>query len=333
MLCFRPQTSALLIFHLLLFLIVASNGQQQQQQLQLGFYSQSCPVAEVTVRVAVKQAVEADKSAAARLLRLSFHDCFVEGCDGSILLETGDGERQAPGNAGLGGFNVIETAKSRLESLCPGVVSCADILALAARDAVALSNGPNYDVPTGRRDGRVSSRSLANNLPDVNDPIEVLTSKFRAKGVSIKDFVLLSAGGHTIGTTACFFMPKRLYNFTGRSDSDPALNPQFLPQLKSKCPPGGNVNDRLALDWSSEFAFDDHILGNILNGSAVLASDARLVDDRGAKQVLESYVGGSEKKTTTSFGADFAEAMVRMGNIEVKTGSQGEIRKICSKVN
>ncbi|CAL1412666.1 unnamed protein product [Linum trigynum] len=326
MLCFRLQTFALSIFQLCLLLIVASNG----QQLQFGFYSQSCPIAEMTVRLTVQQAVQADRAVAAQLLRLSFHDCFVEGCDGSILLNTQDGERQAPGNAGLAGFNVIETAKSRLESLCPGVVSCADILALAARDAVALSNGPDYAVPTGRRDGRFSSRTLANNLPDVNEPIEVLTSKFRAKGMSIKDFVLLSAGGHTIGTTACFFMPKRLYNFTGRSDSDPALNSQFLPQLKSVCPPGGNVDHRLALDWSSAFIFDDHILRNILNGFAVLASDARLMDDRRARRVMESYVGGGQ---TASFGADFAEAMVRMGNIGVKTGSQGEIRQICSQVN
>lgn len=62
----------------------------------------------------------------------------LEGCDGSILIKhvVNNDERFAAGNAGVGGFDVIDGAKSELERLCPGVVSCADIVALAARDAV-----------------------------------------------------------------------------------------------------------------------------------------------------------------------------------------------------
>ena len=54
--------------------------------------------------------------------------------------------------------------------------------------------GPFYDVPTGRRDGRLSKMSLADKLPDVDDSINVLKSKFREKGLSDKDLVLLSGG-------------------------------------------------------------------------------------------------------------------------------------------
>ncbi|EEF36250.1 Peroxidase 43 precursor, putative [Ricinus communis] len=300
--------------------------------LRTGFYSQTCPLAEAIVLNVVKTAVSVDRQVAARLLRLFFHDCFVQGCDGSILLENGEtGERSARGNLGVGGFEVIQDAKTHLEGICPGMVSCADIVALAARDAVFLTNGPFFGVPTGRRDGRISKISFAANLPEVDDSIEILKSKFQAKGLSDEDLVLLS-GGHTIGTTACFFMPRRLYNFSGRGDSDPKINPKFLPQLKTQCPLNGDVNVRLPLDWSSDSIFDDHILQNIRQGFAVIASDARLYDDRNTKQIIDSYVG-STGKGRRSFGADFAKAMVKLGNVDVKTGSQGEIRRVCNAVN
>ncbi|KAK9270426.1 hypothetical protein L1049_026005 [Liquidambar formosana] len=304
-----------------------------QGQLRVGFYSQTCPKAESIVSSVVKEAVLSNPREAAVLLRLQFHDCFVQGCDGSILINSdNNSERHAFGNLGVGGFEHIEKAKAQLEGVCPGVVSCADIVALAARDAVFSRNGPFYDVPTGRRDGRVSNMSLAADLPDVSDSIQVLKSKFMQKGLSDQDLVLLSAA-HTIGQTACFFMEKRLYNFTPGGGSDPAINPRFLPQLKAECPLGGDVNVKIPLDPVSELTFDDQILRNIKDGFAVLESDARLYDDAKTKQVVDSYIGSKSPTLGPIFKPDFAKAMVKMGNIGVKTGSQGEIRRVCSHVN
>ena len=63
----------------------------------------------------------------------------MQGCDASILLDdssTFESERTAVPNVdSVRGFNVIDQAKSEVKKICPGVVSCADILAVAARDA------------------------------------------------------------------------------------------------------------------------------------------------------------------------------------------------------
>ncbi|KAG4176369.1 hypothetical protein ERO13_A11G240700v2 [Gossypium hirsutum] len=143
-----------------------------QGQLRVGFYSNTCPYDESIVSSVVRNAAQSISNIPPVLLRLHFHDCFVEGCDGSILIQNGPkAERHAFGHQGVGGFEVIEQAKAQLEATCPGVVSCADIVALAARDAIALANGPSYEVPTRRRDGRVSDVSLAANMPDVSDSI------------------------------------------------------------------------------------------------------------------------------------------------------------------
>ncbi|XP_075083686.1 peroxidase 43-like [Nicotiana tabacum] len=330
LLCKRNAKS-LIFSSIICFLIqiTALNG-----QLRVGFYSQRCHNAESIVSSVVKEASQGEPRMPAMLLRLHFHDCFVQGCDGSILIDNvKEAERNAFGHEGLGGFEEIEKAKTRLEAQCPGVVSCADIVALAARDAIVLAGGPFYEVETGRRDGRVSDLSLAAAMPDVDDSIDVLKGKFKNKGFTEKELVILS-GAHTIGTTACFFMPRRLYNFTGRSDADPTINSKFLPELRSKCPKNGNINFRIPLDNASERKFDDQILHNIKNGFAVIASDARLYDDKITRAVIDSYL--QRKKSipnSPSFARDFGLTMIKLGRLDVKTGLVGEIRKVCNSFN
>lgn len=68
------------------------------------------------------------------------NESFEQGCDGSVLIVGRSSERTALPNLGLRGFEVIDDAKTQLEASCPGVVSCADIVALAARDAVDLES-------------------------------------------------------------------------------------------------------------------------------------------------------------------------------------------------
>ena len=66
---------------------------------------------------------------------------YVQGCDASLLLKSTPGntaERDAGANLTVRGFDIIDAAKAAVEKVCKGKVSCADIIALATRDAVAL---------------------------------------------------------------------------------------------------------------------------------------------------------------------------------------------------
>jgi peroxidase len=67
----------------------------------------------------------------------------VQGCDGSILLDTTPtekSEQEAGPNLTLrpAAFKAINDIRDRLEKACGRVVSCADIVGLAARDSVRL---------------------------------------------------------------------------------------------------------------------------------------------------------------------------------------------------
>jgi len=103
------------------------------------------------------------------------------------------GEQDSDASYGLRGYDEIEQIKAKVEAACPLTVSCADIIILAARDAVYLSNGPRYAVETGRRDGTVSAKFDADNdLPPPFSNIVDLKTYFSVKGLGWKDLVVLS---------------------------------------------------------------------------------------------------------------------------------------------
>lgn len=127
-------------------------------------------------------------------------------------------------------------------------------------------------------------------------------------------------------------MEDRLYNFASSGHSDPSINPGFLPELSLACPKNGDINARLPMDHGSGEKFDIQILKNIRTGFAVLQSDAQLMDDPKTRGIVDSYFGVLAP-STRPFEADFVTSMVKMGRIGVRTGSNGNVRRVCKSFN
>ncbi|GLJ15992.1 hypothetical protein SUGI_0264770 [Cryptomeria japonica] len=302
--------------------------------LELGFYNSVCPHAEEIVLNVAKKHIPLAPSLAAALIRMHFHDCFVRGCDGSVLLNSKNGntaEKDAFPNLSLRGFGVIDEAKSALEEYCPGVVSCADILALIARDALLLTGGPYWEVPTGRKDGLVSSASeVLTNLPFASFNFSQLKASFASKGLNIKDLVVLS-GAHTIGISHCGpSFSNRLYNFTGKGDEDPSMDKYYVANLKKyKCKSPADSSTIVEMDPGSHRTFDISYYKMLKKRRGLFQSDSALLTDATSKAYVDEELVGSNYK----FFSDFAKSVVKMGQIGVLTGNDGEIRHNCAFVN
>ncbi|KAL5794040.1 hypothetical protein ACOSP7_002634 [Xanthoceras sorbifolium] len=321
-----------LFFLLSIQVLLVSHLTNAQEYLKLGFYEKTCPGAEALVSKVTYQFISRAPTLAAPLLRMHFHDCFVRGCDGSVLLNSTKNnlaEKDGLPNLSLRGYHVIDAVKLELEKKCPGVVSCADILALVARDSVGQIYGPFWEVPTGRRDGSVSiaAETLNGNLPAPFANIATLKQNFASKGLSVKDLVVLS-GGHTIGTSHCSSFENRLYNFTGKGDTDPSLDPNYIVELKRKCKPR-DATTIVEMDPGSFKTFDEDYFTIVSKRRGLFESDAALLNDNETRNYVKLQVATHG----STFAKDFAESMVKMGKIGVLTGKAGTIRKHCAFVN
>ncbi|KAL8227174.1 hypothetical protein R6Q57_017006 [Mikania cordata] len=294
--------------------------------LQFGFYNGKCQTSDVEgiVRKTVVAKFFRDKTIAPALIRMQFHDCFVNGCDASILLDGSNSEKTTPPNLSVRGYDVIDAAKAAVESVCPGVVSCADIIVMATRDVIALSGGGMYKVQTGRRDGTVSLAQNTASLPSPSISVSSAIQAFASKGLNSTDMIYL-LGGHTIGVAHCSLFKDRLYNFQNTGKPDPTMDLGLLASLRRKCAQNATVDLTANLDQNpfSSAVVDKSFYNQIMSHRGVLQIDQELAIDTLSKPTVEAIAGSSD--FTTKFG----QAMVKLGATQVLTGTQGEIRKSC----
>ncbi|XVF10995.1 hypothetical protein REPUB_Repub07fG0230800 [Reevesia pubescens] len=213
--------------------------------LILGYYKETCPLAEEIVSREVEIAVLKDPRMAASLPRLHFHDCFVTGCDASVLLDNyGDiiSEKQAvPNLNSLRGFE---------------------------------RGGPRWKVWLGRKDSLKASFDGANQfIPAPNSSLETLIANFNQQGLDIEDLVALS-GSHTLGKARCLSFRQRVYDMNIEEKYDKYKRYRtFRRTLRSICPNSGRDNAIAPLDFSTPAKFDNHYFINIVEGKGLLGSD------------------------------------------------------------
>ncbi|XP_074293968.1 peroxidase 57-like [Silene latifolia] len=300
--------------------------------LQVGFYVGKCLEEDVDVEAIIANVVEAlfraDPTLLPALLRLQFHDCFVSGCDASILIEGNSTEKTASPNRSVRGYKIVDDVKLAVEAKCPGLVSCADIIAVATKVLIKLGGGPDYPVQTGRRDGLVSRAKDARDLPGPFLSVEDTATAFAAKNFTIGEMVVL-LGCHTVGVAHCVFFKDRLY--PGTSLFDPFMDPELRNHLMSTCPQNTLVNSNFTLlDQNPQRlnTVDNSYFNQIINRRGVLPIDQELARDPTTQGFVQQL-----SLNATLFNIELANAMVKLQALDVLTGDQGEVRKVCRSVN
>jgi peroxidase len=174
-------------------------------------------------------------------------------------------------------------------------------------------------VPTGRRDGLVSS-VIDVQLPGPESPVSEALEIFNSKGMTMEEMVTL-IGAHTVGFTHYSFIKRRIKNESFLMDS--ALRKKLL----GFCVVKGD-DPAVFLDQKTSFVFDNKFYNQVLLKRGLLTIDQNLALDSISKGVVTSLAANGE-----NFREKFVGAIVKMGKIDVLVGNDGEIRKNCRVFN
>ncbi|KAI4371153.1 hypothetical protein MLD38_019419 [Melastoma candidum] len=319
------NSGPMLILSLLLGFWVGAN----EAQMSYDYYKTSCPNAEEIVQRELIGIFLVDATAPAAFLRLLFHDCQVQGCDASILLDAygsrTESEMKSYRNFAVRKREAVEQIKSALEAECPGQVSCADIIAMAARESVSFSGGPRIGIPLGRKDSRTCSLQRADAyLPSPSISVDGFLQTFNSKGMSLEESVAI-LGAHTLGVGHCLNIVKRLY------DPSPAdrMDYTFRAQLRLSCPttvPLENVT--FVSNDITPVIFDNQYFVELLMGRGLFQIDASLASDPRTLPIVRNFAADQ-----SYFYRTFSSAFVKLSSTNVLSSARGEVRRQCSRAN
>ncbi|GMN66008.1 hypothetical protein TIFTF001_035079 [Ficus carica] len=222
---------------------------------------------------------------------------YIQGCDASICFDNTDtivSEKQSrSSNNSIRGFAVVDDIKTALKNACPGIISCADILAIASEESVHLSGGPCWDVPLGRRDSLTTNLTLANEaIPSPFSTLDQLKANLLNQGINSNDLVVL----------------------LGRYALKAVTTVSYISNL----------------DQTTVNAFDNTYFSNLLGKNGLLQSDQELFSSSGADTAAIISTFSDDQK---AFFNSFVVPMIKMGNIWVLSGTEREIRKNYIRIN
>ncbi|XP_037494380.1 peroxidase 2-like [Jatropha curcas] len=236
---------------LLLVLVASATA---SAQLCPHFYDIVCPDALPTIKRVVEAAVSQEQRMGASLLRLHFHDCFVNRVD--------------------------EDVEARVVPAQTSFNCC------MSRDSVVVLGGPTWKVPLGRKDSTTANKTKAEtDLPGPFLDLPALIDAFKKQGLNETDLVALS-GGHTIGFSQCGAFRDRIYNETN-------IDPEFAQERRLTCPRTGN-NTNLAPFDPTPASFDVAYFNSLTNLKGLLHSDQQLFNGGSTDALVSTYSSNPE---------------------------------------
>lgn len=178
-------------------------------------------------------------------------------------------------------------------------------------------------MPLGRKDGLnfATEQVTIDNLPPPFANTTTILSSLSAKGLDTNDAVALS-GAHTIGISHCTSFTDRLY-----PNQDSTMDKTFANNLKRSCPTADS-NNTVNMDIRSPNVFDNKYYVDLMNRQGLFTSDQDLYTDRRTREIVRSFAVNQ-----TLFFDKFVVGMIKMGQLNVLTGGQGEIRNRCDRRN
>ncbi|TVU24665.1 hypothetical protein EJB05_27114, partial [Eragrostis curvula] len=308
--------SKAIVLVLLMLVAPALSGNMMAGPLHYDYYSSSCPKAEVVVRKTMEEIITRGPTMGAAFLKMFFIDCFTQGCDASLLLDPTEKDPKVEKYFYKSGYmmravGAVDEIKSALEAVCPGVVSCADILALAARDSTTISGGFSFPMPTGRRDALFSFPyyDFEHILPYMYFGLQTLIDSFSIRGFDVDDLRRQPTVYPTVDAT---------------------MNATYANELRKVCPPESidvpvAVNNNRVTDPN---VLSNQYYSNVLSGQVLFVSDQTLTSRNDTTANVAFYAGNP-----LAWKVHFAVALVKMSGLDVLTGTEGEVRKVCNAIN